>query len=106
MMGTGLLVVLALAQVDTVVVAADSVMELALAAGYESPEAFSRAFKRLSGQSPSEYRDAPRWLRRSLTCEETEVNTEVDIVDFPDTAVAAVEYKGPERHSLMATRKQ
>ncbi len=31
------------------------------------------------------------------------MNTDVEIVKFPDTRVAAVEYRGPERHSLRAT---
>lgn len=38
-----------------------SVLEIALAAGYEGPEAFSRAFRKCIGQSPSEFRQAPQW---------------------------------------------
>lgn len=34
----------------------ESVMNTALYAGYESPETFSRAFKKMFGKSPSEYR--------------------------------------------------
>jgi AraC family transcriptional regulator len=33
-----------------------SVNEIALATGYEGPEAFARAFRQYSGQSPSEFR--------------------------------------------------
>ena len=35
-----------------------SVGEIALATGYEGPEAFARAFRQYSGQSPSEFRVA------------------------------------------------
>src|SRR5688572_10376073 len=38
-----------------------SVNEIALATGYEGPEAFARAFRQFSGQSPSEFRAAPDW---------------------------------------------
>ena len=36
-----------------------SVNEVALATGYEGPEAFARAFRQFSGQSPSDFRAAP-----------------------------------------------
>jgi AraC family transcriptional regulator len=39
------------------------VLEIALASGFEAPEAFARAFKRASGQSPSESRRRPEWAR-------------------------------------------
>ena len=38
-----------------------SVNHIAFATGYESPEAFARAFRQFSGQSPSEFRAAPDW---------------------------------------------
>ena len=33
------------------------------------------------------------------------MNIDVEIVEFPETRVAAVEYRGPERQSLAATHK-
>jgi len=39
----------------------NKVIDIALACGYESSEAFSRAFKKSIGQSPSEFRKAPDW---------------------------------------------
>src|SRR5688500_1558741 len=38
-----------------------SVNDVALATGYEGPEAFARAFRQYTGQSPSEFRAAPDW---------------------------------------------
>ena len=35
--------------------------EIALATGYEGPEAFARAFRQYAGQSPSEFRAQPDW---------------------------------------------
>ncbi|MCO5396920.1 helix-turn-helix domain-containing protein [Ralstonia soli] len=37
------------------------ITDIALACGYESPEAFARAFRRQAGQSPSAFRAAPEW---------------------------------------------
>ncbi|MEK1939986.1 MAG: AraC family transcriptional regulator, partial [Pseudomonas sp.] len=38
-----------------------SVLSAALDAGFESPEAFSRAFRRAFGLSPSAFKKAPNW---------------------------------------------
>src|SRR5689334_398183 len=38
-----------------------SVNDIALATGYEGPEAFARAFRQFAGQSPSEFRASPDW---------------------------------------------
>src|SRR5258708_7977658 len=37
------------------------VVDIAFASGYESPEAFARAFKKAVGQSPTEFRACPDW---------------------------------------------
>ena len=37
------------------------IIDIALEAGFESPESFARAFKRTFDQSPSEFRAEPRW---------------------------------------------
>ncbi|WP_085708502.1 MULTISPECIES: GyrI-like domain-containing protein [unclassified Pseudomonas] len=76
-----------------------SVMEATLDAGFESPEAFSRAFKRAFGTSPGAFRKAPDWsvwhtvfaiphFSRSITMQ-------VRIVDFPGVQVAALDHRGP-----------
>lgn len=76
-----------------------SVLDAALDAGFESPEAFSRAFRRDFGSSPSAFRRQPDWqawnavfaiphFSRSITMQ-------VRIVDFPAVRVAALEHRGP-----------
>ena len=37
------------------------VIDIALEAGFESPEAFARAFRQAFGQSPSQFRRSPLW---------------------------------------------
>src|SRR3954470_5508401 len=39
----------------------DAILEVALDSGYESHEAFTRAFKKAVGQTPSEFREQPQW---------------------------------------------
>ena len=41
----------------------DAILEIALDAGYESHESFTRAFRAMFGESPSEFRDNRRELR-------------------------------------------
>lgn len=76
-----------------------SVLEAALAAGFESPEAFSRAFRRAFGQAPGRFRRQPDWqvwntvfaipyFSRSITMQ-------VRIVEFAAVRLAALEHRGP-----------
>jgi AraC family transcriptional regulator len=82
-----------------------SVNDIALATGYEGPEAFARAFRQFSGQSPSEFRAAPDWrewhsrFRPFIVLRQTNMNTLpatplVRIVQFPETRVASLEHRG------------
>lgn len=82
-----------------------SVLDIALDSGYRSPEAFARAFRQASGQTPSAFRRRPRWLPwrqhfhalfqlRSLSMPSRQVPFAVDIVDFPATPVALLEHRG------------
>lgn len=43
-------------------VPATGVTDVALEAGYDAPDAFARAFRRLFGQAPSAFRAAPDWV--------------------------------------------
>jgi AraC family transcriptional regulator len=86
----------------------EQVVQIALASGFEGPEAFARAFKKSSGQTPSEFRADPQWnswhsryeqlneVRRSHM-QPNHHMSEVKIVDFPATKVAALEYRGDAR---------
>lgn len=39
----------------------EKIIEIALEAGFENPESFSRAFKNMFGQTPSAFRKTPDW---------------------------------------------
>ncbi len=84
------------------------ILEIALASGYESHEAFARAFKKAVGQTPSAFRAHPRWeawhaaydpltTLRSLHMKPDHRPENVTIVDFPETRVAALEHRGDPR---------
>jgi AraC family transcriptional regulator len=99
------------------------VIDIALASGYEGPEAFFRAFKRTVGQSPSAFRSRPQWnpwhaaFQPLAQLRSTHMNTEkridqVSIIDFTETKVAVFEHRGDPRRigdsvrSFIAWRKQ
>ncbi|MBX4001704.1 GyrI-like domain-containing protein [Ralstonia pickettii] len=81
------------------------ITDIALACGYEGPEAFARAFRRQSGQSPSAFRAAPQWaswatdlqalraLRRQHMPAQPQIQS-VEIVEREAVAVAAIEHRG------------
>jgi AraC family transcriptional regulator len=82
-----------------------SIADVALATGYEGPEAFARAFRQFAGQSPSEFRSAPDWsewhsrFRPFIDLRQNHMNTIqapplVRIVQFPATRVASLEHVG------------
>ncbi|MBI1352793.1 MAG: helix-turn-helix domain-containing protein [Acidobacteria bacterium] len=100
-----------------------SVLEIALETGYESPEAFCRAFKSRVGQTPTEFRRSPDWagwraaydlVRRARASAVSYAMHEsrVQILDFPETRVAVLEHDGdPSRmgesiRRFIAWRKQ
>ncbi|HEX8582963.1 MAG TPA: AraC family transcriptional regulator [Allosphingosinicella sp.] len=82
-----------------------SITEIALDAGYESPEAFARAFRDRCGQLPSAFRKAADWApwlaaleplneARRKRMEPGWSAQDVKIVDFPATPVAILEHRG------------
>ena len=78
------------------------IIDIALDAGFESPESFSRAFKNAFGQTPSQFRKRPAWQpwreQYRPPIRERTRTMNVKIVDFPETRVAALEHRGaPER---------
>jgi AraC family transcriptional regulator len=75
------------------------IIEIALEAGFENPESFSRAFKRSFGQTPSQFRSRPArkpWGERyRFPAKERREIMDVQIVSFEETKVAALEHRGP-----------
>jgi AraC family transcriptional regulator len=93
-----------------------SIIDIALASGYEGPEAFARAFRKNVGQSPSAFRKQPDWnlwqanhepLRqlRTTHMKPSFEASQVNIVDFPATAVAAARHRGDPAHIGEAVRR-
>lgn len=76
-----------------------SVLDAALGAGFESPEAFCRAFRRAFGMTPSAFRKEPNWQVWSAVFAiphfSRTIIMHVRIVDFPEVKVAALEHCGP-----------
>lgn len=78
------------------------IVDIALEAGFGNPESFSRAFKKLVGQTPSQFRQQPAWQpwneRMRLPERERSSAMEVNVVDFDETLIATLEHRGaPER---------
>lgn len=78
------------------------VIDIALEAGFESPESFARAFKRNFGQTPSQFRKHPAWApwteRMQLPKKRGSKPMDVEIVEFDEIQVAVLEHRGaPER---------
>jgi AraC family transcriptional regulator len=76
-----------------------SLIDIAFDAGFSAPESFSRAFKDVHGQTPSDFRRAPRWQahsnNQSLFAPIRSNSMNPDLVDFEETRVAVLEHRGP-----------
>ncbi len=92
------------------------VTDIALSSGYEGPESFARAFRKQTGQSPSEFRREPQWDPWTAVCQPlsdlriqhmtpTYSRDQVRIVDFPATRVAALEHRGDPRRLGASIRR-
>ncbi|OHX11497.1 AraC family transcriptional regulator [Chromobacterium sphagni] len=87
----------------------EKVIDIALDAGFQNPESFSRAFKQALGQTPSQFRRQPDWLdwRQRIPERKYErIQTmDVKIVDFAGTRVAILTHQGrPELVNVSAAR--
>jgi AraC family transcriptional regulator len=85
-----------------------SITEIALNAGYETPDAFARAFRQRLKQSPSDFRKSPDWepwLRafrplnaaRSRIMDNRYTPDQVSIREVSPTRVAIFEHRGDPR---------
>lgn len=92
------------------------VIDIALESGYESPEAFARAFKKAVGQTPSEFREQPEWIPwhatyqplaelRSRHMTRNYSFADVEIVHFESTRVAVLEHRGAHELLFDSLRK-
>jgi AraC family transcriptional regulator len=80
------------------------IIDIALEAGFESPEAFSRAFKRTFDQSPSEFRAEPLWpqwhRRFHFQAKQFELKPfgeipmNVNVIQFETTKIGLLEHLG------------
>lgn len=81
------------------------ILDIALACGYTSHEAFARAFKQQYGRSPSAFRSSPDWASwhahnesiRQCRNKTMQVQAEytVQLVEFPTIQLAVLEHRGP-----------
>lgn len=75
------------------------VIDIALDAGFENPESFTRAFRSAFGQSPTAFRREPDWESWHERCwfriPEREMTVNVEIVEFEPTRIAVLEHRGP-----------
>lgn len=76
-----------------------SVLDASLDAAFDSPEAFSRAFRRDFGMAPSAFRQAPNWQTWhavfAIPHFSRSISMQVRIVDFAEVRVAALDHCGP-----------
>lgn len=74
------------------------IIDIAYRANFENPESFSRAFKQLCGQTPSQFRRQPCWQVWQTIFQqafnERLHNMKVDIIDFKPTRIAVLEHLG------------
>lgn len=81
------------------------VIDIALNAGFENPESFSRAFKHTFGRTPSEFRRDPVWLDWHVHFQfpgqgnqKRMENMEVKIINVEPMQVAVLEHLGDPLH--------
>lgn len=83
----------------------EAVTSIAFDSGYDSHEAFSRAFRQAVGQTPTEFRGSPEWASwhaaamplhsaRTLLMTPDFTDADVTLIDFEATPVALLEHRG------------
>jgi AraC family transcriptional regulator len=86
-----------------------SIINIAINAGFESHEAFSRAFKKACGYSPNQYRRGSSWSHWEQTpyClpKQGEDNMKVDIKQFDKIRLAVIEHRGDPKFMAKSVDK-
>lgn len=76
-----------------------AIIDIAFDAGFETPESFSRAFKKAQGQSPSQFRLDPDWKdwakKYQFPIPPRKTTMKVTIEEFLEESVAVLEHVGP-----------
>lgn len=86
-----------------------SILEIALEAGFESHEVFTRFFKRIQGQTPSEFRNHPHWqnwhenFNYQLPRKKLEMN--VEIISRNLEKIAYISHQGDPKKVLETAKK-
>lgn len=78
------------------------IIEVALQAGFETPESFTRCFKKQFKTTPSNFRKHPEWcswhqhFQFIPTLETVKMHSDInpEIINFPQTHLAAYEHRG------------
>lgn len=82
------------------------IIEIALNASFESPESFSRAFKRHFDQTPTEFRQAPNWqywhLQFNYDIPKIEKKMIVNVIERPSEKIAFLRHRG-DPHRVLET---
>lgn len=86
------------------------IIDIALEASFESPEAFARAFKRTFDQSPSEFRAEPNWPEWHMRFQFQpkpygEITMKVNVINFEKTNIAFIEHRGAPEKTLETAAK-
>lgn len=75
-----------------------AIIQIALDAGFESHDAFSRVFKQITGESPSHFRLKPNWQVWDnppyLLFKQNEENMNITIKELPARRLAVLEHRG------------
>jgi len=87
----------------------EKIIDIALDAGFQNPESFSRAFKQVFALTPGQFRKKPAWVDWHQRIPETKRNRtqimNVKIINFSETPVAMLTHRGQvERLNETATR--
>lgn len=76
----------------------ERVIDIALDAGFENPESFSRAFKNHFGQTPTQFRQQPQWQvwreKYQFEAQNRSQTMHVEIINFKETRVGLLEHRG------------